>query len=324
MQFGCSSDTQPASLLGVGGRGRLGKVGAVVVHYHRESEVAALVHDLVVHQGLFPEHVVVVNNGSSGQRLAAEFARVGVSPTVSHQRNIGYAAGMNEGVRLLPSHIDALVFLTHEVKLDHLCVEHLIDVLDSDHRIGLVGPMLLTPEGRVWSAGGELSPVRRLPKHRLQGASPTAAPNGLSECAWLDGAVTAMRRTTWNELGGLDERYFLYLEDVDFGMRVRRCGRSVVVAPWVCAEQQPSLRIPDCLWTRNPFLFFRVHGMWLAWLLWMCSILAGLLRDLVTGRGAGHSVRLRFRALVSGVRGRGGRPPPGLAHSSSQPMPRRP
>lgn len=289
--------------------GDLTSVGVVIVHYRREADVARLVHDLVNAHGIAPDRVVLVDNGSEPGRLGRELAGCEVAPTVVTLSNVGYAAAMNVGVRHLPESVDTLLLLTHEVVLAPGSIPALREVLAGEPGAGLVGPLLLRNPGEIWSAGGGLSPLRKLPAHRLHGAAVGSAPTEVTGCAWLDGAVLMTTRGLWQRVSGMDERYFLYLEDVDFGIRVARAGHRVLVAPQARAEQSPGSQIDPYLWTRNPFLLFRQNRMWAAWALWLVSVLAGMARDTVTMRLQGTQVPRRLSALRAGAVNHGGEPP---------------
>jgi N-acetylglucosaminyl-diphospho-decaprenol L-rhamnosyltransferase len=280
-------------------------VGAVIVHFHREQDVARLVEQLTVRDGVPPDQVVVVDNGSADDQLATEFARRYVTPRVLTPGNVGYAAGMNLGVAALPPSARVLLLLTHEVELAPDALSILARAVHTDPDV-VTGPLLLTSPTTIWSAGGTLDGVRRLPGHRLRGASPVAAGSEPIECAWLDGAVIAMSTLTWSKLGGLDERYFLYAEDVDLGLRAQAAGHPVRVIPTAQATQAPSNSIDPYFWTRNTFLLFRKHHMWLAWLLWLASCVMGIARDALL-RHSGTT--RRSKAILDGVVGVGGPPP---------------
>jgi len=288
----------------------LGAVGVVIVHYQREGDVARLVDDLVRRHAVATGHIVVVDNGSRQGRLAEELERRGVSPAVVSLENVGYAAGMNIGVRQLPESVDTLLLLTHEVVLHDGCLPMLQEALRTEPDVGLVGPLLLSGEDEVWSAGGSMAGVRRLPGHRFQGSSVGDVPDAPAPCVWLDGAVLMTTRSVWDELGGMDERFFLYAEDVDLGLRVRESGRRVLLVPQARAEQTPGAEIDPFLWTRNTFLLFRAHRMPLAWILWLVSVLVGIARDCLRLRGRRALVRRRLAALRAGTRNVGGSPPP--------------
>lgn len=95
------------------------------------------------------------------------------------------------------------------------------DVLASlDPRVGLVGPRVLRPDGRpdAWS-GGPAPTLARLVVGALAGV-----PQDEAHVEWLTGACLFARRAAWRAVGGFDERYFLYYEDVDLALRMREVG----------------------------------------------------------------------------------------------------
>ena len=284
-------------------------VGAVIVHFHRERDVASLVHQLVTQHDVAIAHIVVMDNGSDPDLLRREMAAREVEPRIESLDNVGYAAAMNRGARLLPSKVDTLLLLTHEVVLNAGCVAELVAAVRSSPLMGAVGPLVLTEEGSLWSGGGELSPVRRLPRHRAHLEPVTAGPQEDIDCVWLDGSVVMLSRDTWIDVDGLDERFFLYAEDVDLGLRLNAAGRRVVVAVAARAQQSPSDGIDPYLWTRNTFLLLRRHDFRLARLLWLASVLVGLCRDCLFGRFRSAQVPRRWRALRDGLADRHGLPP---------------
>jgi N-acetylglucosaminyl-diphospho-decaprenol L-rhamnosyltransferase len=284
----------------------LASVGAVIVHFHREREAAALVGQLVHEQGLSQEHVVVVDNGSTPGLLDFELQATGARPEVVALANPGYAAAANAGRRALGDAVRVVVILSHEVRLHAGCVYLMARHLEAAPR-SLVGPVLTIPTQDIWSAGGLLSKVRLLPAHR-RSLGAASVVDGALGAEWLDGAVVATTRQLLDELGGLDERYFLYGEDIDLGLRARSVGAEVTVVLAAGATQSPSAEIDPFLWTRNMFLLFRAHRHPLAWLLWLMSCCAGILRDLFRGAPSGDLAR-RWRGVVAGVKGCSGPPP---------------
>lgn len=282
-------------------------VGAVIVHYHRERDVGDLVGNLVEVQGLPISNIILVDNGSSAGVLESELRCVGHRPHVVSLPNVGYAAAMNVGWRAMPPGIRYVVMLSHEVVLEAGCLSELVSELRTRPR-ALVGPVLTIDGSTVWSAGGLLTRVRALPSHRLRGRSVDDVPDGVEPCTWLDGAVVATTRALLEELGGLDEDFFLYMEDVDLGMRARRAAAEVLVVPHARAQQTPSPVIEPYIWTRNMFLLLGKHERWLAWLLWLWSCSGRLLGDAVV-RSSTDSLSRRLRGVRDGLCRRTGRPP---------------
>ncbi len=232
-------------------------VGVVVVHYYREVELDRLLGELVGTHEIAPDRVIVVNNGGDASRLA-EIRRRRFVRWIDLD-NPGYGAAVNAGVRELEG-IEFILVLTHEVMLEPTAITCLATALSSDSRIGVVGPLLRDSRtGLVWSAGGVTSRIRRLPRHRAAGAE--SVPGGNLDSEWLDGSCFMVRQRDLSEWAALDERFFLYFEDVDLGLRILRQGRRVVAVCESTAWQSPSGHLDQFYATRNLLWLFRKHRM---------------------------------------------------------------
>jgi GT2 family glycosyltransferase len=236
---------------------RTSPIGVVVLHYRFWPPVADTLQALL-DQSRRPDFVVVVDNASgdgSTQEIARAFPTVDV---VQMEMNVGYGAGMNAGVELLLArNVDAILLLTHECRLAATALEALVDRLQLAQNVAVVGPLLgyrSSPE-RVFSAGGNIERRSWRPRHihepalmdEWRGRPP-------HEVEWLDGAALLVRASAIKTAGGLDEDYFLYFEETEYLLRLRRLGWSVECVPAAMAWQEPGDR-PSYLWLRNRLRF---------------------------------------------------------------------
>jgi N-acetylglucosaminyl-diphospho-decaprenol L-rhamnosyltransferase len=279
------------------------RIGVVVVHFNRERDAAALCRSLVELHGLPPANVVLVDNGSHGERLVAELGSFGSRITMTHLENVGYGAAVNVGEGLLPATVDYVMVLTHEVVLAPDCLPVLSTRLERDPTLGLVGPLLLTPAGLVWSAGGSTrSGPRRLPYNTAKGRTPQEL-RGSIKVDWLDGAAFMMRRDDFLSLRGIEESFFLYFEDVELGWRVRQAGLSVQCDTRTFAVQAPGGHLDQYLATRNLLWLLRRQREWLSWFVVVTeAVVRILVGPLLKPRGAMKRVTLRGKGLVAGLR----------------------
>jgi GT2 family glycosyltransferase len=233
------------------------KVGAVVLHYRFWPEMRSTL-DALLTQTRPSDRVVVVDNRSSDGAVL-ELRRLFPSvEVVEAEVNLGYGGGMNLGIeRLLEQGVDAILLLSHECRLAPDALEVLAARLEEEPRVGAVGPLLAyrsKPEF-VFSAGGEIDRRNGRPLHfhepRLVadwvGSSPRAAD-------WLDGAAVLFRSEAVRQGGMLDEDYFLYFEETEYLLKLRRLGWSVECVPAALAWQEPGNK-PTYLWLRNRLRF---------------------------------------------------------------------
>lgn len=172
--------------------------------------------------------VMVVDNGST-DGTAAYLEREGV-PHVSLPRNEGFAVGVNLGVSRVRA--PAVLVLNADTVLEPGAVGALWDALEADPLLGGVQPRILQLEedrgmdvdkARLYSVGQGLTRDGRAVE---EGAGEAQAPAYLQavEVFGVCGAACLMRRELFEALGGYDERYFVFYEDVDLNVRARIAG----------------------------------------------------------------------------------------------------
>jgi GT2 family glycosyltransferase len=163
------------------------------------------------------EHVFIVDNESSGE-LGAALAHAGLMDGGSCSltevpENRGFAGGVNLALRdALEQDFDAILVINNDAVINEESIAVLIRALESDPKLGLVGPRILHSDGSEESAGGHLVPMAGITGHStLNGKAPD----------FITWACVLVRATAIREIGLLDERFFMYWEDVDFSLRLR-------------------------------------------------------------------------------------------------------
>jgi GT2 family glycosyltransferase len=195
-------------------------VALVVVNY---GSSALLATNLPRTAGMSGVRVVVVDSFSgTGERaavtrLVAQHGWELLTPAT----NVGFGGGSNIGAaHALAAGSQVLVFLNPDAWTDPTGLAALASAARSEDR-ALVAPRIHRPDGSVYSRG-----LTYL--HRVDGtmsgrrASPDDVP-------WLSGACLAVAAGLWSELGGFDEEYFLYWEDVDLSWRALTLGARLEV-----------------------------------------------------------------------------------------------
>ena len=215
-------------------------VGVVVVTYNAGDHLLKAVR--CVREQAIPE-VVVVDNGSADGSVEA---LLGADPdvrVVRPGRNLGYGAGANRGASACGAGAAYLLVCNADVDLEPGAVESMAAVLDADARLAIVGPRIENPDGSLYpsartfpalgdalghAALGLMAPRNRFTRRYRMLDWDHSAP---AEVDWVSGACMLARRSAFDELGGFDEAYFMYLEDVDLCWRARRAGWRVAYQP---------------------------------------------------------------------------------------------
>lgn len=216
------------------GSGATPLVTVVVLNWCAEEDTAECLRSLALSD--YPAmRVLLVDNGSedgSGERLHAAFPEV---PYLQTGANLGFSGGNNRGVeRALADGCDYVLVLNNDTTLEPDAVRLLVETAQAEPRVGAVGPKILyheVPE-LTWFRGGYLSRARGMGYHVGEG-EPDAEPDGgpVREVSFLTGCCLLVPASV-AAMGPLfEEDFFVYVEDVDFSLRMLERGFRLLFDP---------------------------------------------------------------------------------------------
>ena len=190
---------------------------AVIVVNHGSHEL--LERYLAPLAATLDAEIVVVDNSPTQQGRDAAFEVVsGHGWHLVQTTNDGFGSGVNRGVaEALALGCETLLVLNPDLGLDAATATALLDAARADPG-AVLSPRIDRTDGRIWFAGGALDLARG-----------RTAPARTGSIAWLSGACFAMASSTWTDVGGFDDAFFLYWEDVDLSVRVTASGRTLVL-----------------------------------------------------------------------------------------------
>jgi hypothetical protein len=187
-----------------------------------------------------PHDMTVVDNASTDDSVLEVRRKWPAVGLIALDRNLGFAAGNNAGIRATRG--DLLLLLNSDTIVPAGAIDTLVARLRSRSEAAVAGPRLIDGTGRAeLSFGSMISPFAEL-RQRALGAAYDA---GLPPVAgwldrrlrteqfvdWVSGACLMVYRADAEAVGLLDERFFLYTEDVDFCAAIRARGRRILFAP---------------------------------------------------------------------------------------------
>ena len=222
--------------------GAAGRVAAVVVNYESGPSLAKCVADLAT-SGL--GEIIVVDNGSTDGSLSAAVDAVPTLEVVDPGENLGYGSAVNRGVAATSTDLELLLVCNPDLEVPAGAVDALAAAIDADPGCALVGPLIRTPDGdrypsarrfpsMVDAAGhallGTFAPENRFTRNYRR-TDLDVDPDSTVAVDWVSGACFLVRRADFEAVGGFDESYFMYAEDVDLCWRLGRAGRRVAYAP---------------------------------------------------------------------------------------------
>ncbi len=212
----------------------------IVVAFNARADLERCITSLHEHPPAIAHDITIVDNGSSDGGPAAVVARWPGVRLVTLPANAGFAAGNNAGIRATTG--DLILLLNSDTVVPAGAIDALVAGLERDPSAAAAGPRLVDAQGRPEiSFGAMISPLAELRQKvlgRLYAADLSVIVEHVDRVTrteqhvdWVSGACLLVRRADAEAAGLLDERYFLYTEDVDFCAALRALGRTILFAP---------------------------------------------------------------------------------------------
>lgn len=204
------------------------RAGVVVVHYGPAEPTVACVRSIVADPSPVARSIVVVDN--SGDLDAAAVAPAVV---VSCPDNPGFGAGANRGVAALAGQqVGVIVVLNHDVEIQPGFLAAAAAAVDRAG-VGAAGGPLYLDDGRgaLWYAGGGVS----FATGTVWQSRSRRAARRRRAVGFIPGAAVALAPAAWERVRGFDPEFFLYNEDLDLCLRLRRAGLTLRFEPGMVA-----------------------------------------------------------------------------------------
>jgi GT2 family glycosyltransferase/SAM-dependent methyltransferase len=203
---------------------------SIVVPVHGKWEYTrACLASIEQHRPAVPFEVLIVDDASPDRTAELVAASPGVR-LVRSQHNVGFVRACNLGARHARGAY--LMFLNNDTEVRPGAVDALVEAADSDDRIGLVGAMLVYPDGRLQESGGIIwadGSGWNYGRDRDASAPEFQVRRDVDYCS---GAAILVRREVFDSVGGFDERYApAYYEDTDLAFAIRASGHRTIVEP---------------------------------------------------------------------------------------------
>jgi GT2 family glycosyltransferase len=222
--------------------------------------------------------VLVVDNGStdgSVEKIRAAFPAIDL---LLLPANIGYAGGNNAGFRrVLELHADFVIFLNNDTIVESNFCAPLLETLNSKPLAGIAVPKIFYQDrpDRLWYAGGMVTLSTGLIRH--VGLRKKDAPQFDRPCTtgYATGCCFAMRCRDFEAVGGFDEGFKMYAEDVDLSLRVRSLGMSINYVPSSRVWHKVSASLPRSSLRKlvkksiGALYLFRKHRAWSGMVLYL-------------------------------------------------------
>jgi len=217
-------------------------VSIVIVSWNACDMLCKCIESVLAQSRRMGIEVIVVDNGSSdgsGKAVETQFPQVRL---IKNKENMGFARANNIGIRASTGRYVCLV--NSDVVVSDGCIEKLIEFMDENPRIGIAGPRILNPDGSlqpscrhfptIWSNFCQAIGLSRLfPQSEFfcDGIMKYWNHDHIRRVDSLSGCFWVVRREALDQVGLLDEDFFIYGEDLDWCRRFHNAGWDVVFYP---------------------------------------------------------------------------------------------
>src|SRR6185369_7026443 len=202
----------------------LPQVSIVVLNYNGEDCLLACLRSLwnISYDNY---SVLIVDNGSTDNSLEEAKKEFPAFAYLSLPKNRGFAGGMNEGIRVAEKEGAAWVWLlNNDAVVENDCLSLLMETATlNTRRIGALSPVIYESQtDKLWFGKGKIDFLRMRVVHEEPTAKETT--ETFYPSAFLTGCALLINAKVFEIIGTLDEAFFLYYEDADFCLRLKKAG----------------------------------------------------------------------------------------------------
>ncbi len=208
---------------------RLPLVSLIVLNWNGRQHLEYCLPSLLATD--YPRYeIVVVDNASTDDSVAFVRENFPSVQVIANERNLGFSAGMNVGLRAAQGEI--MVLLNNDVEVRPDWLRALVGAMLADETVGVAGCKVYYPDGKTLQhAGATLNYPLLTSHHYGYQEEDQGQYDEIRTVDYVTGAALALKREVLNKVGYLDEGFFLYYDDPDLCFHARRAGYTVIYVP---------------------------------------------------------------------------------------------
>lgn len=199
-----------------------------IVNYNSRNNLKTCLHSIWENiQDLENFQVVIVNNDQEELENFLDGFNVEI---IEKKENVGFGKAHNLGFRKARG--EYVFFLNPDTKIFPKTIEKILEVFSADEKIGIVGPIHVEEEkiSDEEHFGARKTPFSTIGTKIFREKEKSGAQKYF-ETEWVSGGAMMIRKNLFSDLGGFDENYFMYFEDVDLCLQAKNRGWKIAVQP---------------------------------------------------------------------------------------------
>jgi N-acetylglucosaminyl-diphospho-decaprenol L-rhamnosyltransferase len=240
------------------------RLSIIIVSYNARADLERCLETLVRDKPFVDHEILVVDNASSDDTVDAVRTRWAGVRLIEAGANLGFARANNLGFR--QSFGELVLLLNGDTLVPRGAVDMLVAAIDARPNVAVVGPRLVDAHGRAeLSFGRMMSPLNELRQQWRARGNIERLTSREREVDWVSGACLLVRRADAEAVGLMDERFFMYTEDVDFCAAIRARGRRILFMPAAQIvhlrgrSRQTAPRATEAAYRRSQMAFYEKH-----------------------------------------------------------------
>lgn len=212
------------------------EVSIIIVSYNGRKLIHQCIQSVIANTKNVDYEIIIVDNASSDDSKKYVTLNFPEVRWIQSPQNLGFGKANNLGVKHAIGKY--IFFLNPDTIIKNNAIAFFIDFLSrqNDEKIGIIGGYLLDNDNKLNSYAGDIitciDPIKDLFKGIFKNIfSKTTNPNIIESVGYVCGADLFMTKSLFNEIGGFDENFFMYCEEVDLQKRILETGRKNLIIP---------------------------------------------------------------------------------------------
>ncbi|MDD5625873.1 MAG: glycosyltransferase family 2 protein [Patescibacteria group bacterium] len=206
-------------------------ISIIIVNYNAQDWLEDCLRSILKYSADIKLEIIVIDNNSTDESKKFIREKFSTIKLIESDKNSGFGQANNQAAEIATG--DILFFLNPDTLIQENIFQKIINAFEQDSKIGIVAPQLVLPDNSLqpWAYGKEEGIMGIIKNKFKNNLSAHQLANLSAEFDWVSGAALAIRRDIFEKINGFDEKFFMYFEDKDLCLRVKKLDYKIAVLP---------------------------------------------------------------------------------------------